>query len=255
MALRLTAILAVVIFLIMRFGGGPIEKTTPPELATAPAPDTAVATGTGTDPDERTAAPLAADAPPVVRLEPLPDVPQDDRERVTLAPPPVLAPALDDDQAAAAADGFEEDEDRLISPVEALPNGLAGGSDLGLAGTLDLQNQVNAALEEARPATERPSLADLAQPGGGQTTATAPAAGTTPPTTPAGNTANLAEVTATSVNLRGGPSTLNAVVGRVSFGDVVELRGEFSGGWAAIRHPDTGETAYISSQFLAPVEN
>lgn len=246
MGLRLTAILLVAIFLIMRFGGGPIPEAPAPEVVIAPEPEAQEPAAPETARAQR-----ASETQAVVRREPVPEAPA----RIVLEPPPALQPVLEDGAEATRAtlDGFGNPSDTLISPEEALPDGFANGGGLGLGSALDLRDQVNAALDEAQdeiPA--RPSLADLARPGGGQPlrAETQTAAPTAPePDGP------LASVTASSVNLRGGPSTLNAVVGRVTNGEVLELRGEFSGGWAAVGHPDTGETVYISSQFLDPLDN
>jgi len=59
-------------------------------------------------------------------------------------------------------------------------------------------------------------------------------------------------VVATNVNLRGGPSTADPVVGRVNFGDRVEFLDEPAPGWARIRHPDTGEAVFMARRFLQP---
>lgn len=247
MALKLTVILVAAIFLIMRFGGGPIDRTPAPEIAAAPEAETPEISVSDAEPEAVTRA--------VTRVEPVAEAP----DRITLEPPVALQPAIDDpaDATQAAVGGFEAPPGTLISPEEALPDGFAGGGALGLGGALDLRDQVNAALDEAQDTPARPSLADLARPGGGQPARpTAPANTQTAAVAPVpASDAPLASVTASSVNLRGGPSTLNAVVGRVTNGEVLEMRGEFSGGWAAVGHPDTGETVYISRQFLEPVGN
>ncbi|MEM1130436.1 MAG: SH3 domain-containing protein [Pseudomonadota bacterium] len=60
----------------------------------------------------------------------------------------------------------------------------------------------------------------------------------------------FAVVTGSEVNLRSGPSTANAVVGRVQAGQRVQLLGETSPGWSSILNPTTGEPVFMSSQFL-----
>ena len=250
MALRLTVILLIAIFVIMRFGGGPIEKVPTPEIADAP---------------EAEAPESASEAAAATRLAPAPEEAAEEVtetvERITLEPPPALQGLQEEAAGAtpAALEGFEPAPGTLISPEEALPEGFAGGGALGLGDALNLRDQVNAALDEAQQIPARPSLADLARPGGGQPLRTETAPDPEPDPQPAATApdadAPLASVTASSVNLRGGPSTLNAVVGRVGNGEVLELRGAFSGGWVAVGHPDTGETVYIASQFLEPLNN
>ena len=249
MGLRLTVILLAAIFLIMRYGGGPIPEAPAPEVVAVPETETEEPAAA-----ETAQSPRASETRAVIRREPVPEAPA----RIILEPPAALQPEVEEtaETTRAALDGFGTPSDTLISPEQALPDGFDGSGILGIGGTLDLRDQVYAALDEAQdeiPA--RPSLADLARPGGGQparpqTAETETVAAAAPE--PEGP---LAAVTASSVNLRGGPSTLNAVVGRVSNGEILELRGEFSGGWAAVGHPDTGETVYISSQFLDPLDN
>lgn len=67
--------------------------------------------------------------------------------------------------------------------------------------------------------------------------------------------AQLAEVTGSTVNLRSGPSTSNAVLGRARVGDVVEWVSDPEPGWALIKHPDLEDEVYMSSQFLRRLPN
>lgn len=257
MALRLTLALVVVIFLVMRFGGepgvGPLAPTvveaTPEttseeteEVATAPSSEPVTSGNAGR---------LASETATVIRLDPTPAAPEGS-EPITLEPPASLAPETDRaSETSEDSDPFESAASDTIAEFDVLPEGLLAGGAGGLGAALDLRDQVDAALEAAQDQQGRPSLAELAQPGGGQS-ADATASNTTAAVPADGR---YAEVTATAVNLRGGPSTLNAVVGRVSRGDVLEVLGEHSGGWSSITHPSTGETAYISTQFLSPVAN
>lgn len=251
MGLRLTVILLAAIFLIMRFGSGPIPESPAPEVVIAPEQEADAPAAPETAQAQR-----ASETQAVIRREPVPEAPA----RIILEPPAALQPVVEEtaETTPVVLDGFGNPSDTLISPEEALPEGFANGGALGLGGALDLRDQVSAALDEAQddiPA--RPSLADLARPGGGQPARPETVEEPVPAAAPAAPAPDgpLASVTASSVNLRGGPSTLNAVVGRVTNGEVLELRGEFSGGWAAVGHPDTGETVYISSQFLDPLDN
>ncbi|MFB2533421.1 SH3 domain-containing protein [Paracoccus sp. p4-l81] len=58
-------------------------------------------------------------------------------------------------------------------------------------------------------------------------------------------------VTAASVNLRGGPSTRNAIVGKVSRGDAVTLAGAEESGWFPVVLADGRTRGYLSAQFLS----
>ncbi|MEM1360534.1 MAG: SH3 domain-containing protein [Pseudomonadota bacterium] len=257
MALRLTLALVVVIFLVMRFADEPGTGPLAPDVVDA-TPDTSSSEDANQAPTTSsesattgTDSRLASETATVIRLDPTPSLPEGS-EPITLAPPASLAP--DTETAADStsdSDPFESAASETIAEFDILPEGLATGGAGGLGAALDLRDQVDAALEAAQEPPSRPSLAELAQPGGGQTqTAAVPEEVPSEPID-----GRYAEVTATAVNLRGGPSTLNAVVGRVSRGDVLEILGEHSGGWSSITHPNTGETAYISTQFLSPVAN
>lgn len=88
----------------------------------------------------------------------------------------------------------------------------------------------------------------------------APQAESTPPaptdqSTGAQTALSKAEVTGSSVNLRAGPSTSNAVLGRAQGGDLVEWVSDPAPGWALIRHPDIDGDLYMSSQFLRRIAN
>ena len=57
-------------------------------------------------------------------------------------------------------------------------------------------------------------------------------------------------VTGSRVNLRAGPSTSDAVLGRVSRGDAVELVDYESNGWARIRVAGLSDDDFMSGDFL-----
>lgn len=61
-------------------------------------------------------------------------------------------------------------------------------------------------------------------------------------------------VTARAVNLRAGPSTNNAVVGRASRNDSAEIIEMLPSGWAKVYILETGTEAFMSAQFLAAPE-
>ena len=57
------------------------------------------------------------------------------------------------------------------------------------------------------------------------------------------------------INLRAGAGTSFDVVGQVSADAVVELHRYAGHGWAAVRHPDTGETVFMMSRVLKAVKD
>jgi len=61
-------------------------------------------------------------------------------------------------------------------------------------------------------------------------------------------------VTARAVNLRAGPSTNNAVVGRATQNDSAEIIEMLPSGWAKVYILETGTEAFMSAQFLAAPE-
>lgn len=61
------------------------------------------------------------------------------------------------------------------------------------------------------------------------------------------------EVTGSAVNLRAGPSTTQAVLGRMLRGDRVELLAEMADNWMQIRDVVTGDVGYMSGDFLQVV--
>lgn len=65
--------------------------------------------------------------------------------------------------------------------------------------------------------------------------------------------APLVEVTGTSVNLRAGPSTGDAVLGALARGARAELIAAAGNGWARIRAVETGTVGYMADRFLSPV--
>ena len=58
-------------------------------------------------------------------------------------------------------------------------------------------------------------------------------------------------VTATSMNLRGGPSTQNAVVGKLKRGDIVTPTGAEENGWLPVLLADGRTRGYASAKFLS----
>ena len=63
----------------------------------------------------------------------------------------------------------------------------------------------------------------------------------------------LVEVTGTSVNLRAGPSTGEAVLDALVRGEQAELLAALDNGWVQIRTVETGLEGYMADRFLAPV--
>lgn len=62
--------------------------------------------------------------------------------------------------------------------------------------------------------------------------------------------AKVMYVSGRSVNVRGGPSTRTAVVGKLTRGEAVSVIWVESNGWARIRIEGDGEDGYISASFL-----
>jgi hypothetical protein len=62
----------------------------------------------------------------------------------------------------------------------------------------------------------------------------------------------IVEVTGTSVNLRAGPSTGEAVLDALVRGEQVELIAALDNGWAQIRTVETGVEGYMAGRFLSP---
>ncbi len=192
-----------------------------------PAPDLPVAPAVAPATPEPAPQPVAP-----ARVEPEEDLPPlrldglDGPSPFESAAAPSPLPADPADAAAAAA---AEAAAAAAARLALSPDRLAGTTAEALSISGDLRNR--AALER-RETVETPAATDPA-----------------PAPEPEEAVAN-AEVVATSVNLRAGPSTANVVVGRVDFGDRVELLGEPEAGWSRIRHPDTGEAAYMASRFL-----
>ena len=59
-------------------------------------------------------------------------------------------------------------------------------------------------------------------------------------------------VTGSTVNMRSGPTTADAVVAAVGNGAVMQLIEELGNGWSHIRDLTTGQTGYMASRFLSP---
>lgn len=70
--------------------------------------------------------------------------------------------------------------------------------------------------------------------------------------TPAAAPANAMYVTAPSVNLRGGPSTQNAIVGKVTRGALVSVTAPEENGWVAVLLSDGATRGYLATKFLSP---
>ncbi len=182
--------------------------------------------------------PAPAPAPaPVVSPEVSPETPAPD----TASRDAGDAPGSVSDEAAGSS-LFRQAEETRETPAPLVIEGLSGGD---AASALSLSERVRARAEAER---ERAAAdADAAPPAEEAPRQTAPRL--------PGPAEGRAQVVATAVNLRGGPSTATPVVGRVSFGDEVVLLGDAAPGWSRIRHPETGEDAFMASRFLQPLGN
>lgn len=248
MAFRLTLILLLVIF-----GAMYLAPDAPPRADRAPV----VA-------DNSTSAPAPV---PSTSAE----VPQ------TVPPPPaalVPAPAGTDrapvparDTAAATAPdaGPDVGPDVAAAGSDAAPDGGPDGGPVVLPGLIfdDPGNDAAAALSMSDAARARAADAaadattDLLRGLVGDLTPAAPNSQTPPPAgapqptdplpPPAGD---LARITGTEVNLRAGPSTAAAVVGRVTEGQTVRVLTPDRDGWSGIEDPASGDEVFIASRFL-----
>ncbi len=63
---------------------------------------------------------------------------------------------------------------------------------------------------------------------------------------------DIRRVTSTSANVRGGPSTGHAVVGRVTLGEEVEVVEQGGNGWLRIRLQGDGVDGWISARLVGP---
>ncbi len=184
------------------------------------------------------------------------------------APLPSSAAAEDpmaaaiDAAVAAATPGAAAPDGAATAP--AAPEGAAPGApapddaaSLLLAATRPLsetlatsRSGVPGAPNSAPAPAPAPASADPATDPGAARIAAAAAANASAAPAPPTASGIEAMVTADAVNLRAGPSTANPVVGSVGFGDRLERMDDGSGGWSAVRHPQTGQAAYIASRFL-----
>ena len=64
---------------------------------------------------------------------------------------------------------------------------------------------------------------------------------------------DIVAVTGSSVNLRAGPSTGDAILTALARGREAEVMGDAGDGWARIRVLDTGVEGFMAARFLAPV--
>lgn len=235
MILKLTVLLAAGIFLVMLLAPEAPEPTAPiakAPQASVPPPTPLTRTETPEEPVEPPAQQEVATAPPT---------PQVDRDAVAAA----LSEAQPEET---TEDGVTAQDTEETARVL---DGLSAGS-LALSGSaveaLSLADGVRARTETPQAARNVPAQLDLSQPV--ETINVAPVEGQEAPDALALPTSL---VIATSVNLRAGPSTAEAVVGRVSQGDIVEVIGPSATGWTGIRHPENGNTVYMASRFLEAV--
>lgn len=235
MILKLTVLLAAGIFLVMLLA----PEAPTPSTPVAKAPQSSVPPVTpltrAETPDESRETPVQED------VATAPAAPQIDRDAVAAALSEAQPDALNGDEVT------EQDTEETARVLD----GLSAGS-LALTGStaeaLSLADGVRARTETPQAARNVPAQLDLSQPV--ETITVAPVEGQNAPDAQALPTSI---VIATSVNLRAGPSTAEAVVGRVSQGDLVEVIGPSATGWTGIRHPENGNTVYMASQFLEAV--
>jgi hypothetical protein len=224
MALKLTVILLLLVFAVLQFGGRDTGQSPFAELP-------------GAEPAEV----LLAVAPLDVPLE--------------VATPPAespVAPAPDDSDSRPSPTGSEPPATETASRTGAEDTAVPTQSALDMI-VMD-PAAARDSLTVAPPARINPATITATGP---LAPATDAATGPVPNETLAATEPDggLAEVTGSSVNLRAGPSTGNAILGRAAEGDVVEWVADPAPGWALIRHPEIDGELYMSSQFLRRIDN
>lgn len=180
--------------------------------------------------------------PVIAAPAPQPETPEL-RDPVQLADP---QPSLLDPEPVPQTDGADDaltgDIARSGEEPQTLPGLTLGGTGGDAAEALALSEAVrNRGSEAAQDATD-----DLLQ----GLLAETPEGAPQPPSPNSAPALQQALVTATSVNLRAGPSTSDQIVGRVNFGVLLDLTAPFADGWASVVHPDTGQEVFMASRFL-----
>ncbi|MDJ0826554.1 MAG: SH3 domain-containing protein [Rhodobacter sp.] len=150
------------------------------------------------------------------------------------------AAAPDEDKKGAFADGAVEVATLDPAPVAAEVE-VAKEEALDLTGVLPTSMQIDVAVAEAVAATEEEPITLVA----------APAADLT--SDPQEAEPRIVYVTGSRVNMRAGPSTQNAVIGRLVRGAEAEVIAEAPNGWMQIRDIATGTEGFMSGDFLSPV--
>lgn len=74
------------------------------------------------------------------------------------------------------------------------------------------------------------------------------------PEAPPVEAADLRLVSATTLNVRAGPSSGNPVLGALAFGDKAAVTGERQGGWVQVRAIDIDLEGWVFSRYLTPVD-
>ncbi|MEM6825998.1 MAG: SH3 domain-containing protein [Pseudomonadota bacterium] len=170
-----------------------------------------------------------------------------------------IAVARGEEVAAARAAGgnprLREDEAIAVSEAVVTPTNLStevtqAATDLGSSDIAVTPNTETSADVEAAPEVEvaraDPQASPTAQ-DAVDSVGTAPAAGST------AQDETPWRVTADRVNLRGGPSTNEPIVGRVGAGDALVPLSGLGTDWVEVKLP-SGDTAWIFAEFLAKAE-
>jgi len=143
--------------------------------------------------------------------------------------------------------------DVVVTRIDSAEQGLLTGVGNLVEGTTDSATPTELvplkderrAIEIALAATVAPQTPATPKPQTVQISATGPITAIETPTEP-----GMWYVTGSRVNLRGGPSTGDAVVGSVRLGQRAEVIEETANGWFRIRTPDDGQNGYIFGRFL-----
>lgn len=254
MAFRLTLILLLAIF-----GAMYLAPDAPPRPDRADrAPEAARSDPPAAVPDTRPAAPPQADTagqpapPPAAPLVPNAANRTPERAADAADTGPDTSPAAE----APADPVATADSDDGTGPVT-LPGLVLSDPGDAAGGALSLSDAARTRAAEAARDAASDATTDLLR---GLVGDLSPAAPTSPNPPPAGQpqptdplpppVGDLARVTGTEVNLRAGPSTATAVVGRVTEGQTVRVLTPDRDGWSGIEDPASGDEVFIASRFL-----
>ncbi|WP_171060592.1 SH3 domain-containing protein [Poseidonocella sp. HB161398] len=228
MAIRLSAILLMIIFAVLQFGGKDLTQSPFAEFPDA-RPDTVIMSTV-----EPLDTPMAAAAQPRLAAASATRLPAPSATQAAAAAAiPVAEPAVATALPEGATLPAHEDEAQTALDMAVIDASASVGE---LSAALTLKPGVSPSSVSGLDAfrERREAAAEAANATGG---------------------ASLAQVTGSTVNMRAGPSTSDPVVGRAREGERVEWVSEPAPGWALVRHPRYDGDMYMSSAYLDRIAN